>query len=154
MPGPAAVEPLGHRRALRAQEQERQVGQARGRRRDVGAADPDRLGAELRPERRLQRRRPALGRDLREPPAEILGAGAEGVVEGIEPPDRPADLGAEHPERLGLGAELGGIADHLVADEARGDQVGQRGRARTGGFGYPRAGPRQARGGSCGLNVR
>ena len=94
-----------------------------------------------------------------EPPAQILGTGAEGVVEGIEPPDRPADLGAEHPERLGLGAELGGIADHLVADEARGDQVGQPGRAEArgpdgvglGALGIHGAGPRQGAGRSFGI---
>ena len=53
----------------------------------------------------------------------------EGVVEGLDAPDRPGDQPAEGAERLGLAAEPARVADHLVADEPGRDQVGERRRA-------------------------
>ena len=91
-------------------------------------------GAERRLQRRLERRGPVLRRGVGEPAAEIGRLGAEGVVEGVDPPDRAGDEAAERPERLGLGAEPARVADHLVADQPGGDQVGQRGGRGIGGM--------------------
>ena len=65
-------------------------------------------GPELRLQRRLERRGPVLRRQRRQPAGEIGRLGAEGVVEGVDPPDRPGDEPAERPQRLGLGAEPAG----------------------------------------------
>ena len=113
--GPGRLE---HRLALGAQHQERLV--EVGRLGPLGGADPDRLGAELGLQRRLELGRPQLGR--------AGGVGAEGVVVGLDAPDRPGDQRAEQAQRLGLAAEPARVADHLVADEAGGDQVGEHGR--------------------------
>ena len=129
------------------EEQERRVGQRPGqrvgrrsrtrdpgRRHEVGRIHPDRL----RPERRLQR---ALEhRGLRvdavavDGAAEVARSHPEGVVEGLDAPDRPGDEPAEGAERLGLAAEPARVADHLVADEPGRDQVGERRRGGIGGW--------------------
>ncbi len=66
--------------------------------------------------------------------AEVARGDPEGVVEGLDAPDRPGDEAAEGAERLGLAAEPARIADHLVADEPGRDQVGERRRGGIGGW--------------------
>ena len=71
---------------------------------EIGGADPDRIpdSPEAHPERRLDRRGPVGRVGDGEPPAQILRPRPEGIVEGVEPPDRPADLGAERAQRSAL----------------------------------------------------
>ena len=140
-PAGAASSAPADRRGLGAQQQQRlvEIGVAAGE--DVDRAHPDRLRPQLRLQRRLERRGPVLRRQRRQPAGEIGRLGAEGVVEGVDPPDRPGDQPAEQPQRLGLGAEPRRIADHLVADQPGGDQVGQRGGRAIGGMAVHGLGP-------------
>ena len=101
---------------------------------EVGGVHPDRVGAERALQRRLERRRPRLAAEGVAGAAEVAGRDPEGIVEGLDAPDRPGDEAAEGAERLGLAAEPAGIADHLVADEPGRDQVGERRRGGIGGW--------------------